>query len=189
MLTIKNTLLTLLTLLTLALSVWSILSSHTLQADNNDDNTNEPDSYMEDFQAIILNKDGKPSLKVSAPKMLHYLKEDSTEMTRPHVTVYRHSPQPWFIDSAFAKTRDGIDEIIFSQHVVIHHPADIENPSTSMTTDALTIFPNEQLARTDQPITFIQPDTQIHAIGMFANLNEGTIKLLSQTKGEYVPSS
>lgn len=176
-------------ILAIALSSWSIIISRSSQVTETHDNPKEPDSYMENIQATILNKEGKPSLKVIAPKMIHYPENDSTEMTTPHVTIYRHSPKPWYIDSDFAKTKGGINEIQFWQNVNIHHPADTENPNTSMTTDTLTIFPNQQLASTDQAITFIQPDTTIHAIGMLANLNDGTIKLLSQAKGEYVPAS
>jgi lipopolysaccharide export system protein LptC len=176
-------------ILAVLLSSWSIIISRSSQETDTRENPKEADSYMENIQAIILNKDGKPSLKLVAPKMVHYPENDSTEMTTPRVTIYRHSPKPWYIDSDYAKTKDGINEIQFSQNVYIHHPADTENPTTSMTTDTLTIFPNKQLASTDQAITFIQPDTTIHAIGMLANLNEGTIKLLSQAKGEYVPAS
>jgi lipopolysaccharide export system protein LptC len=121
--------------------------------------------------------------------MIHYPHNDITKIDTPHVTIYRDSPSPWFIDSDYAKAKNGIDQIQFWSHVNIHHPADSDNPNTLMTTDLLNIFPEDEIASTDRPITFVQPDTKINAIGMLANLNDGTIKLLSQAKGEYAPSS
>ncbi len=144
---------------------------------------------MEDVVAITLNKEGKPTLKLITPKMVHYPENDMTDVFAPRVTVYRKSPEPWYIDSDFAKASQGTNSILFWSHVNIHHPADTENPKTSFLTEALTIFPDQQLASTDQPVTFIQPDTTVHAVGMMANLNENTVKLLSQTQGEYAPSS
>lgn len=189
MLNAKNLATSVLLILAVLLSSWSILISQSSDATEVADNPKEPDSYMENIQAVILNKEGKPSLKLEAPKMVHYPENDSTEMITPHVTIYRHSPKPWYIDSDFAKSKGGIKEIQFWQNVNIHHPADTENPTTSMTTTSLTIFPKKEVASTDQAITFIQPDTEIHAIGMLANLNNGTIKLLSKARGEYVPAS
>ena len=58
-----------------------------------------------------------------------------------------------------------------------------------MKTASLTVFPDKQQASTDNAIVITQPDTVIHAVGMLADLNEGTVKLLSQAKGDYVPSS
>lgn len=150
---------------------------------------NQPDSFMEEVTATIMNKDGVPKLKIQAPRMTHYAMNNQTYFTKPHVTVYRQSPQPWFIDSDFGKAMNGIDHIIFSSHVVIHHPADFADPKTIMQTTSLDVFPNEKQATTSEAVTITQPDTVVHAIGMLANLEDGTVKLLSAAKGDYVPSS
>jgi lipopolysaccharide export system protein LptC len=147
------------------------------------------DSYMEEVTAMQYGVSGKPTMKLVTPKMVHYPEKDSTDIFSPHMVIYRKSPEPWYIESNFAKTTDGIKEILFWSNVTIHHPTDIENPATSLQTETLTIFPEQQIASTDQAVTFIQPDTTVHAIGMLANLNDNTIKLLSQAQGEYAPSS
>jgi lipopolysaccharide export system protein LptC len=82
-----------------------------------------------------------------------------------------------------------MEKIKFSQHVVIHHPGDVVNAMTTLQTDSLTVFPDKQQAKTDAAITITQPDAIVHAVGMLANLELGTIKLLTATRGEYVPTS
>lgn len=189
MFSIRKTLLTLFLIFSIALSVWSLLVSNRQKPIASGNNNLLPDAFMEDIVAIMMNKQGTPSLKLVAPKMVHYMQNDSTEIKNPIVTVYRNSPNPWKIHSDFAKTTKGISEILFWNHVVIHHLQDQDNPATTMTTSTLTVFPDKQTAQTDQPVTIKQPDTTVEAIGMIADMNDGTIKLLSKAKGEYVPTS
>lgn len=175
-------------LLAAALSAWSILSSHHPVKSFNNIAT-QPDTFMEDVTALFMNKEGHPKLKIQTPKMIHYLENDTTHLQTPHVTLYRKSPNPWFIDSNEAIASSGINQIVFDTNVVIHHISDSVNPETHIKTVRLTIFPNTQIAETDQPITIMQPDTTIRATGMLTDLNKGTIKLLSHAEGEYVPTS
>lgn len=147
------------------------------------------DSYMQDVVATIFDSEGAPTLKLVTPKMIHYPEKNMTHIITPRVTIYRNSPEPWYIDADYANATNGINEILFWSHVDIHHSADSENPKTSLITDSLSVYPNKQLANTDQPVVFHQPDTTVYATGMQANLNNSTIKLLSKTRGEYVPTS
>lgn len=185
----RNIIISFLLLIAASLSTWSILISKQAGLIIVKTPTERPDAIMENVVATIINKEGKPSLKIETPKMIHYAENDTTNITTPHVTVYRESPKPWTIDSQYAQATHGIAQINFLNHVVIHHPEDKLNPTTTMQMPSLTVFPDKQIAQTDQAVILTQPDTTIHAIGMLANLNNGTIKLLSQTRTEYVPSS
>jgi lipopolysaccharide export system protein LptC len=187
--TLKNILISALLILAIGLSSWSILIGRKSDALNPTNSPNEPDAYMENVSATILNKQGTPSMKIETPRMVHYADNDTTHISNPHITVYRQSQEPWYINSDFAKATQGIEQILFWSNVVIHHAKDTDNPTTTMTTTSLTVFPNKQLAKTNEAITVRQPDSTLHAIGMFANMNDGTVKLLSQARGEYVPSS
>lgn len=188
-LTFKNFIISLLLIVAASLSCWSIFLSIHSEKKVTQNFSNQPDAIMEGIIATVMNKDGKPTLKVETPKMVHYVENDRTELTKPHLTIFRNSPEPWYVEALHGKTVQGINEITFWDNVVIHHLADHDNPITTMKTQALTIFPNQQLAETKEAISVIQPDTRIDAIGMLANWNEGTVKLLSQAREEYVPSS
>lgn len=186
---LKNSTFSLLLVIAIALSAWSIILSKQSLLTTTEEDSNEPDAYMENIVATILNKQGKPSLKIEAPKMVHYVENDTTDITHPRVTVYRQSPKPWYINSDSAQALNGVEKVVFNKNVIIYHPADAENPHTSMKTDTLTVFPDKQQAQTDNAVVINQPDTEVHAVGMLADLNDGTIKLLSQAKGDYVPNS
>ena len=187
--TLRNVLISFLFIISLALSTWSILISNPTPRSPHAENITLPDAYMENIVTTVMNKQGTPSLKLSTPKMTHYAYNDATEIESPSVTVYRNSPNPWDISATHAKATQGIAEINFWENVTIHHLADKSNPATTMQTTALTVFPNTQIAQTDQPVVIKQPDTLIQATGMQANMNDGTVKLLSQAKGEYAPAT
>lgn len=186
----RNLTIGLLLLVAAGLSVWSIINTKPTAPLLSASNAHQhPDAIMEGVTTIVINKEGKPSLKIETPKMIHFAENDTTEITTPHVTVYRQSPKPWTIDALHARAVNGIDQINFWDNVVIHHFDDKVNPTTTMQTASLTIFPDKQIAQTDQAVVLIQPDTTIHAVGMLANLDQGTVKLMSQTRTEYVPNS
>lgn len=142
---------------------------------------------METVDAIILDKEGKVYMKIVTPKMIHFASNDVTDFIEPELTLYHKSPQPWFIESRFAKAKEGIEKVIFRENVTIHHPADSSNPATVIKTASLTVYPNAQTAETGDKVTMLQPNSTVKAIGMFADMNSGNIKLLSQAEGEYVP--
>lgn len=189
MITVRNSFITLLFIIALILSGWSILLDHQPKKTVTENFSNQPDAFMEDNHLTIMNKEGKPTLKLNTPKAIHFAENDMTEMFTPHITVYRQTAEPWRITSDYAKSKRGISEITFWDNVVIQHLPDTDNPLTTIHTAALTIFPNQQMAKTAEEITFIQPNTKIKAVGMLANWSTGTVKLLSQAREEYVPNS
>lgn len=184
----KNTLISLSLLMALSLGVlftFSMLSGNGTVTPEKQ----LPDAIMSDVTATFLDKVGKVSMRIVTPKLVHYTEKDTTELTRPTVTLYRKSPQPWVINANYAEATDGLDNVHFWENVSIHHPASYDSPSTMIKTTTLMVHPNEQTAETDALITLFQPNITVNAIGMTADMNTGDIKLLSQARGEYVPGS
>lgn len=185
----KNSLVALLVIFAACLSGWSVFLSSKAPKIAVKNRPNLPDAFMENIVATVMNKAGKPVLKVETPSMVHYPQDDVAELTTPHVTLYRDSPEPWHINAKHAKTQHGTAEITFWDDVVIHHLADTDNPHTTMRTDALTVLPEQHIAKTTAAITVKQPDATVQAIGMLANWEQGTVQLLSQAREEYAPQT
>lgn len=184
----KNTIIGLSLTAIFGFAVWTTLLSYRPHDDKVVKTATLPDGYMEGVTALILDKQGKPSMKIITPKMVHYAEGDTSHLTSPHLTLYRKSPQPWYISSKFAKASDGAENVDFWDDVHIHHAADINSPSTVIQTTKLTVHPNKKTAETVDLITMTQPNIVVKATGMFADMNTGDIQLLSEARGEYVPS-
>jgi len=171
----------------LLLSTWSAFIIYQKKAAAAKDDPGRPDAFMEEVIATIIDKQGKLSIRIVSPKMTHYPKGDTTEITKPYLTLFRHQTQakPWHLSAEHARALQGTDQILLWENVTIQHPGDLQNEQTTLLTPTLTVFPSKQLAETLDPITILQPDTKISAIGMNADLASGAVTLLSQTKGEY----
>lgn len=184
--TYRGTIMSILMTLALTTAVVMSLAYHTSTLPKVDE-SKLPDGYMEVVEATILDKNGKVSMKIVTPKMIHFAKGDTTDFVEPQLTLFHQSPTPWFITSKTAVAQHGIDQVLFHQDVTVHRPADFNNPATVIKTISLLVHPNDKTAETSDPITMTQPNTIINAVGMFADMNTGNIKLLSQAKGEYDP--
>lgn len=184
----KNTIIGLTTLSILSLAIWTTLLSFHSNNGPVIDTTSLPDAFMEDVHALVMNKQGKPSMKIVTPKLIHYPDNNISLLTTPALTLYRQSPQPWYVNAEKAKAAQGIDIIDFKDNVVIYHAADGNNPATVIKTETLRVHPELQTAETADFITMTQPSLIVKATGMKADMNNGNIKLLSQARGEYVPN-
>lgn len=184
----KNTLISVSFLLATGLGVLSTLSI--LSGGNPYTPPNKmPDAIMSDVTATIYDKFGKVNMRIVTPQLMHYTDQDATDFSSPEVTLYRNTLQPWVINSTYAKSTDGMDNVQFWDNVTVHHPAGYDSPATVIKTTTLTVHPNLQTAETPALITLIQPNITVNAIGMTADMNTGDIHLLSQARGEYAPTS
>lgn len=175
-------------LILLIIVTWNVFSFHSDHtASNSIDNL--PDVLMEDVTALFMDKQGKPTMKIYAPKMKHFTQHDASHLTNPELTIYRKSAQPWFVTSKTAQTTDGIEHVKFWDDVVIQHAADVNSPSTLIKTTTLTVHSNDKTAETADPITLEQPNITVNATGMHADINTGDVKLLSEARGVYVPQN
>lgn len=188
LLTLQKITILFLLIVAVTLSTWSIIYS-TQSLTPNREMTKQPDAFIKQVIVTTFSRVGSPLLIIKSLSMAHYSDNDSTYIDQPHVVVFRHSLQPWKVDALHAFAIHGMRSIDFSDHVVVSHDADSEAVSTTLLTEALTIFPETQQAKTNLPVTITQPSTVMHGIGMSSNLQEGTIQLLSQTRGEYVPDA
>lgn len=186
--TYKYAAISLIMIIVVGLATWTTYFSYRPQNNASTTTTLLPDAFMEDVTAFIMDKQGKPSMKIITPKMVHFTENDTSQLTSPQLTLYRKSPKPWYVTANQAKATQGIENVHFWDNVVIHHAADNTHPATLIKTSTLMVHPNKQTAETDKLVTLIQPNLVVKAIGMNADMNSGDIKLLSQARGEYVPN-
>ena len=184
----RNALISFITILTVLFAVWITFAYQTKTHLPTQTNS-LPDAEMENVVTTIMNEQGNPKIKIVTSKLIHYAENNTTHLSDPFITLYHQFPQPWTISSDYAKAIDGIDQVNFQGNVIIRHVTTSTQPATIIKTDTLTVYPNKQTAETNDPITLMQPNTLIKAVGMFADMNNGDIKLISQARGEYVPNS
>jgi len=154
-------------------------------------NINNPDSYMTGVTATRLNLKGQLQDELRSPLMIHYLKDDKTDLTTPHFIIYNEGTDnpPWNVYANYGQAQHGVDTIQLWDNVKLQQPAGPQNAAITMVTSAMTIYPQPQTAVTNQPVKVWQLGSVVNSVGLKANMKTGEIDLLSQARGKYQPTA
>lgn len=144
-----------------------------------------PDSFMIDVSAIKLNAEGKPHYSLIAQNVKHYIQDDMSLIQDPFFTFYPIGEPSWTVKSKMAKVIHGSEKAWLTDHVFAQQPPGLHSRNLTLTTSRMTLYPDQALAVTDQPVTVVQPDSVIHSIGMQVDMNKNSVKFLSHTHGNY----
>jgi lipopolysaccharide export system protein LptC len=147
----------------------------------------DPDSIVENFSAVKLNKQGTPYFIMSAAKMLHYPDDDSTALEAPRLTLLAEDSTPLLATAESGSISSKGDELSLQGGVEVLRGAAQEQDQLNLKTESLHIIPDQDLARSDMAVKLTEANTTVNAIGLELNNKTRTIKLLSRVKSEYVP--
>lgn len=151
---------------------------------------NYPDWFMKDINYESTDHIGQLHSTLEATEILHYQKKNLSAFSHPAYTVYSLQNPPIRITANHAEAMNGEAQINLWDHVVIHQNSTKTHQEFRLLTNQLIITPKTQYATTTQPVTIIQPNLIIHAIGMKAwKIPDERIEFLSHAKGQYLPKT
>ena len=146
----------------------------------------DPDYIMEDFTTKQTDINGDLRYILAATKMTHYPDDDSTVLEKPTFTQYATDKPYTKIKGDHANVSSNGEEIEMLNNVVVTREAFADNGEMQVLTDQLTLFPNQDLAKTTRPVIIKQaPKTIIHATGMIYDKSKETLKLLHKVNAHY----
>ncbi|MCP4128216.1 MAG: LPS export ABC transporter periplasmic protein LptC [Gammaproteobacteria bacterium] len=173
-------------LLVLALSSnWMISSAPTHQP-NAGPEEHKIDYYVRNFTTTLMGEQGEPFRRLSAELMVHYPDDDTTELTKPYITMFEQMVPEWKIASETGWLSGDGDLLLLQGKVTIDRPkTPIQEPVRIVTSD-LRVQPNQNYAETEEQITIDTPDNRITSKGMQAWLtNPMRIKFSANVRGRY----
>lgn len=137
-----------------------------------------PDYVMEDFSTYSINHISGVHQNLFAKKMLHYVDNDTTYLEQPRL-ISSKIGTPKMRVRADRANMSGNEDIYLSGNVrVVRYGED----ETTMITSFLHVIPDNDIAKTNKPVTITQDDTIISAVGMEIDNNAQIIHLLSEVK-------
>jgi lipopolysaccharide export system protein LptC len=149
-------------------------------------NRHDADYIMENFVTKQTNETGKLRYILAAEKMTHFPDDDSTVLTQPTFTQYTTDKPYTNIKGDHANVSSNGEEIEVLENVVVIREGTAGKGEMQVLTDKLTLFPNQDLAKTDSPVVIKQaPKTVIHATGMIYDKRKKTIQLLKKVNAHY----
>lgn len=131
-------------------------------------NRHDPDFIAENFTVRQLDAEGNVKYALSAQKMLHYPDDESTEVFEPRL-VYLESPPPFHLQARRADISKDGKVIVLREDVLGRREAAPKDPAMTIATPRLTVWPDEEFARTDSPVTLTHGASVVKGVGMDAD--------------------
>jgi lipopolysaccharide export system protein LptC len=149
--------------------------------------TARSDYILENFQLTSLDSEGKESFSVSAP----YLERDpggrSLSMRLPNFSFPDRRQGRWLATSDRAWIAEKGVEVRLIDKVHMTGPPSPRGERTRFDTAHLQIFPKQDLALSEDPVTITRADSILQGTGLRADMKSHKVSLLANVKGRYAP--
>jgi lipopolysaccharide export system protein LptC len=156
------------------------LVSHTLDPDHHD-------SYIQGARYHSTDANGNLHQQLQAKSAKHYPYQNSLELSEPEMDFFGPKGEIWHIHAAKGSSTNGRDTVILRDNVLIEHRQSSGSAAVVVTTDNLTVHPNQGTADSDALVTITYPQIVLRGKGLHGDMKAGTLKLLTQISGQYEP--
>jgi lipopolysaccharide export system protein LptC len=145
-----------------------------------------PDYILSNFSTIKTDINGNLRNSLEAAEMRHYPDDDSTELTRPRFTMHTANKPFTRIEGDRGQVTSDGKNIYVIGNVKVVRGATPQKGELTLLTDYLHIIPDDDIAKTDRPVTITQaPKTVIRGTGLLYNKKQGTLELYKNVRIHY----
>lgn len=148
--------------------------------------TEDPDFIADRFSAIQLGPDGTSRYVVSGDRLVHYANDDTALVTEPRLLHTEPGKPPLNISARRGRVTSDAENVYLMDDVRIVRRQPKPGGDAVLTTTYLHVIPDQDLAKTDKPVTIRDANTEIHGVGLEFN-NKTRVATLYQVKGRYDP--
>ncbi len=139
----------------------------------------DPDFIVDNFTVRRFSPAGDLQHTLVASRMVHYPDDDTSVASEPRVTFLK-GPRPTRLTAKQALIAADAREVELIGSVRGVREATASDPEIVFTSDRLTIFPDDELARTATAVTVTQGASVIRGVGLEADNKTQTYQLDSQ---------
>ena len=147
----------------------------------------DPDHYMENFHTLTMEEDGTPKNKLYAEYMAHYPDDNTTELIKPKLEVYRENEPPIIIVAEKGWVTADNEVILLSGTVRLWQDNINGDRKMEIVTSDVKILTKQEYAETDKLATITGKRINASAIGLRAYFKENRIELLTNVHGTILP--
>ncbi|KXJ42437.1 MAG: LPS export ABC transporter periplasmic protein LptC [Cycloclasticus sp.] len=142
------------------------------------------DYFLKDFEVLSMTLEGKPKQRIKAEHMEHFVDDDSTEMTRPIMTMYSPEKPDLHIHSETGYISSDGELVLLNGAVNIKRDALKNIAPLEIDTHNLRVQLPNDFAETDEFVKIKSGINTIEGIGLRAHFREPiNIKILEQVRG------
>lgn len=148
-----------------------------------------PDYYMDNFITTTMEQDGTLKNKLYADHMAHYPDDDTTELIKPKLKVFRREGLPVIITSDKGWVTANNEVILLTGAVTLWQDAEDGSRKMEINTTEVKVLTGQEYAETDKPATLVSERTTINAIGVRAYFKESKVELLNNVHTTIKPET
>ena len=168
------------------LTFWINKTVQPLAPKTDGSNRHDPDYIMSNFLTTQIDIHGDLHYKLSALEMRHFPDDDTTYLQRPYYTQFTIGKADTQIQGLRGMVSSKGDKVELFGKVKVTRPAFEDKQESTLETEHLTIFPKEDLVRTESPVIIRQaPKTVIYGTGLIYEKKLGTVTLLHNVRAHY----
>ena len=145
----------------------------------------DPDYFVDGLSAIRMAADGSIKHTLTARHMVHFPDDDTTHLELPHFATSETKRPPVTVSAKQAVLSSEGESIHFYDDVKATRAPSANKGELVMETSYLLVIPDDNIVRTDRPVTITEPGITIHAVGLELNSETRILKLLSSVRGTY----
>jgi LPS export ABC transporter protein LptC len=150
------------------------------------------DAYSEGINSVLYDESGNISYTLQASRQVHF-SNDVTEIESPSIRLFQEGKSPWKLIansgriSASSAGPDGARQLIdLIGNVEVHNLDEFGN-NLVISTEFLSIDLDSNSLETEEAVKVVTDNTEQTSIGMYADLNQKTILLIKDIRGNYEP--
>ena len=147
-----------------------------------DKTRHEADFSAERITLHRFDPTGKVQYILVADSMLHYADDESSELKNPRLN-YLNRPEPVWVESRFASVNKDGTTVVLTDEVLVRRAAHAGKPESTLRTEQMTVWPEDEKMRADKPVTLTQGQTVVNAPRMESDNIIGEVRLQGQARG------
>jgi lipopolysaccharide export system protein LptC len=146
----------------------------------------DPDAIAENFTVRRFDQSGQIKYRLTAPYLVHYPDDDTSELKSPVLTSYRAEGSQVVVTGDHAKVTAKGETIYLWDNVSVTRAATPGRLEMVARMPDLTAQPDVGIAFTSSPVEITQGQSWVKGIGMNLDNNTSTLVLQSQVRGLYI---
>ena len=126
-----------------------------------------------------MREDGTPRNTLHAIYMAHYPDNDTSELLKPTMQLFRIGNRPYVVSSDKGWITSDNEVILLKGSVQMTESDESGKLTLQVNTESARVLPNQNYAETDDYATIISNRTTITGTGMRAYFNDGRLEVLN----------
>jgi lipopolysaccharide export system protein LptC len=153
-------------------------------------NETDPETIIENFQAVRTDVQGRITERLSAQKLSHFSGSLVSELEQPDLVQYAPGVPDLNAVAGHATIMHDNRQVVLDRNVVVTRAATPGASAMVLRTQRLLLFPQQHLARAPGPVSVDGDALSVNANGLVADSNYRTLKFAGRVKARYLtPSS